>query len=269
VASVIEPIIIRASAVSSYNDCPRRGASKIFRKQVIAAGFQIRESRRGIAAAIGTGSHSGAMSGARRKSQGETTNTPDLVEIGIVSLREEIAEGVEYDDTTRSPNGAEIKVRSIVTIYASELLLVIEPMTVECKLEATLSDGVLVTGHPDLIETNDTIRDLKTGKSGVGHYAQMGTYSLLRQANHHPRPGNLLIDHIPQKTPALTRHEYPVDVCEQTARSTIREIIRQYRLFESNQSPEVFPANPISMLCSEKYCTCYNSEFCRIKQGGV
>lgn len=240
----------------------------MFRTQLIDAGFQIRESIRHITAAIGTGAHSGAMIGARRKSEGENPKISDLVEIGIVSLRKEIAEGIEYDDTSRSANIAEKRVRGIINVFASELLPAIEPDVIECPLKATFGDEVLITGHPDLIETSIKIRDLKTGKSGQGHYAQMGTYSLLRQANQHPKPNGLLIDHIPQKKPEYTLTQYSVDVCEQIAKSTIREIIRQYRLFESKQTPDVFPANPMSMLCSEKYCTAYGTDWCAIHKGG-
>ena len=55
-----EKISIRASSLSSYPDCLRRTASRIFYDDIVAAGYELRTTNTGIGAATGTGTHSGA-----------------------------------------------------------------------------------------------------------------------------------------------------------------------------------------------------------------
>lgn len=51
--------VIRTSALSTYPDCPRRGATKLFWREIKAAGFQLHYTPRGIGAVIGTAVHRG------------------------------------------------------------------------------------------------------------------------------------------------------------------------------------------------------------------
>lgn len=46
-----EVVVIRASSLSGYADCPRRSAARMFRREIIAAGFDLRETPPGIGAA--------------------------------------------------------------------------------------------------------------------------------------------------------------------------------------------------------------------------
>src|SRR5271154_6074342 len=55
-----EPTIIRCSALSGYPDCNRRGAARLFWREITAAGFRLRKTPRGIGAAVGTAVHRAA-----------------------------------------------------------------------------------------------------------------------------------------------------------------------------------------------------------------
>ena len=55
----IEMTIVRASSLGGYQDCPRRSASRMFRKEIVAAGYELRETTNGIGAAVGTSVHKG------------------------------------------------------------------------------------------------------------------------------------------------------------------------------------------------------------------
>jgi hypothetical protein len=52
--------VIRCSALSGYPDCNRRGAARLFWHEIVAAGFRLRSTPRGVGAAVGTAVHRAA-----------------------------------------------------------------------------------------------------------------------------------------------------------------------------------------------------------------
>ena len=258
---------IRASALSSWQDCPRRGAAKLFRKELSAAGVSFPDKPTGIAAIIGTGAHAGAMHGCREKSEGALPSQSAMLDAAVASLRFEISGWVEYDDKARNKNAAEKQVKGIVNVFARDVLPIIEPAHVEERITATLTPEFEISGQPDLIEADATIRDAKTGKSGEGHHAQFGTYSLLRQANGFPAPPRIEVDWIPRNKDTHEVIHYDVATCEDIAKAAAQDVIRQYTVFKRTGQPAAFPVNPMSMMCGPKYCPAHGTEFCPIHKG--
>jgi len=262
-------MIIRASSLSSYNDCPRRSAARMFRKTISdAAGFALNPQFSRVDAAIGTAVHKGAEFGFTEKLAGHVPNLPDMEESAVEQFRKEIEQGVVYDDISPNNNHAEFQVQKMTFLFNEYVLPGIEPaMKPEKEFKADLGDGFILSGHPDVI-SRKAVEDLKTGK-GTAHHAQMGAYSLLAKSNHLPTTSNLIIHRIKRvpKTKPPQKPEssiYNAKACEIDAHGTIIRIKRDITEFEKSGNPAVFPANPMSILCSEKYCPAHGTEFCGI-----
>ena len=262
---------IRASTLSGYTDCPRRGAVKLFWKLIRGAGYEFPETPHGVGAAVGTGVHAGAahMLYAKRDHL-PPVPVKELHEIGIEAYRGEVRDGVMFDETTGNHNRAEKQVKILVEVYQSEILPIVIPGDIEASLSSRVSTSVEVTGHPDNM-CGTEINDLKTGRSPDGHYAQLGGYSLLAQGNGRPRPDRLVIHWLPRKykdMPVPKIRVYDVALCEQLAKSTVKYIAGQLEAFLKSGNPESFPVNPMSTLCSDKYCPACGSKWCKIKIKG-
>jgi hypothetical protein len=52
--------VIRCSALTAYPDCNRRGAARLFWREISSMGFRLRSTPRGIGAAIGSAVHRAA-----------------------------------------------------------------------------------------------------------------------------------------------------------------------------------------------------------------
>ena len=190
---ITEEITIRASSLSSYADCPRRSAARIFKRGLTDSGYEFRQTEPGIGAVIGTSVHESVS-----YIHNTTDTLSNTIEIGIEKFRSQIENGVLYDDTSPGPNVAEKQINQISTAYYHIVAPKTNPVYVEHELTATMPGNVKLIGHPDDIES-DKIRDLKTGVKAGKNYGQMGGYSLLAGANEIINyPPQLIIDWIPR-----------------------------------------------------------------------
>ena len=259
---------IRASALPSWSDCPRRGATNLFRKLIRDAGYEFSETPHGVGAAIGTGVHKGAAHMlASKRDHLPPVPVKELKEIGVEAYRSEIRDGMMFDSTSPNHNKAEKQIGELVGIYQSEILPVVMPVDIEVSLSSKTAPMIEVTGHPDVM-CGAEIRDLKCGRTDTVYFAQMGGYSLLAQGNGRPRPERLIIDWLPRKEMIPEIRVYDVALCEQLAKSTVKQITGQLQAFLKSGDKEVFPMNPMSILCSDKYCPACGSRWCQIKTKG-
>lgn len=264
-------IKIRVSALPFYLDCPRRAAAGIFNFQLLQAGYRIPKYPPGVAAAVGHGAHASARYIIDEK--GKSGNLPPLDYAqgnGIDEYRQHIEAGVMYDGVTPNNNDAEDQIQTLARSYYYEIAPRIDAQGVvtEHKLKARCGDAE-ITGTLDL-DLPETVRDLKTGRY-ASFVAQVGGYSLLKRSNH-SLPKGLFIDYLPRTRvdkpyPGASSIEYPLPLAENTAMNIIKKIIRDVKEFEETGDPWAFSANPKSMLCNPKYCSCYGSKFCEL--GGV
>lgn len=259
-------INIRASMLPSYFDCARRAAAKQFRKDIEAAGFTLRQTAPSVGAALGTSVHAAAEYLLRHKMQHfELGNEKHAVEIAMERFAEETAPGAEWDDTTPNPNTAYFQMKRLVGAFA-DFGRRVTPEAVELELRADAGDGFELTGHVDLFTVEGVVRDLKTGALHRPYQAQLGAYSLLAKADGRQVKG-VAIDWIARAPrtkpqPPVQTEIYPVVSCEQAAWATIQRIKRDLSEFRSSGDPWAFPANPMTMMCSARYCPAHGTPFC-------
>jgi hypothetical protein len=275
-------ITIRVSALAGYPDCPRRGAARLFRHEIKAAGFKLRYLPRGIGALIGTAVHRGVsvVLGAKAR-----TGTLPLRTVAIENSRESLADGVDgvevqYD----GPNGATHNMRDAIDqvvrmtgVYHDNVAPTVNPILVEERLEAEVETGLVLSGQPDLVAREPgSIRDLKTGARMPSSFApQVGGYSLLARTHGH-KIERAAIDFVkrinpskPQPVPVTSEAE--IATAETAASAILRQIAMDIDTFRHGDDrrrirpgdPWSFAANPSSMLCSPKYCAAFGTEFCK------
>ena len=262
-------IQIHASTLPSYSDCPRRAAAKSFGRLVMDAGFEFQKSPAGIGAAIGTAVHKAADHILQQKIKTDTLgNIREAVEIGIDRFKKEISDGVVWDSTTENQNSAEKQIDRLSNSFYSEVAPIVKPKNTEINYRAVISEGFELTGRIDLEENNESIHDWKTGAVLRPYHGQMGGYSLLKKSVA-LIPENLIIHYLPRVSikknyPGAQHIQYDRAMCERAAWSILQIIIRDIKNFQRTQNPWSFAANPMSVLCSEKFCPAYKTQFCEM-----
>lgn len=257
--------VIRASSTSTWADCPRRGATRVFPHLVRAAGFDLRETLQTIGASVGTATHAAvAHTMAQKALSGTLANETETEQCGIESLSESVGNSVRWDATSPDLNTAEKQVLRQYRTYRLHLAEKIQPLTIERRITITTARGNQLSGAIDL--TDEGIRDLKTGTSRRVNMAQYGTYSLLRRSEG-DTPLHLVEDYV--KRVSLDKEQpppvviaYDREYAEEAAVRVITEIEDLASEFEATGVPLVFLANPASQLCSERYCGAFHSKFC-------
>ncbi len=222
--------------------------------------------------AIGTGLHSGISFILKNKKRtGELGNLDDMIEASITSFTSEIADGVQYDDLSNNINTSNKQIEKISRAYFKLVAPEIKPVEVEKYLPAKIGDEFLLTGHPDVIESN-SIRDFKSGQIKP-FQAQVGGYSLLSKSHKIAKPKKLIIDHIPRpnlkngSVAVPKKIEYPVAIAEKEAKNVVTRIKGDITSFVESGNVNTIPCNPMSNLCSVKYCPVHGSDFCPITKG--
>jgi hypothetical protein len=277
-----EDVVIRASSLSGYPDCPRRAAARLFRREIEAAGFRLRRIPRAIGAVIGSAVHASAeMAFLFKAKTGDLPGAAVTADFAAENLVEALAQGeIRYDGSTRGATwNRDVAAQQTVSMAGAYYRVVapkVHPILVETRLEAEVAPGVVLSGQPDIVAREpNAIRDLKTGARGAGSHApQVGAYALLSRANgvdideasidwlQRVRPGK------PQPDPVSK----PVRIAqaETAATNILRHIEGDLRTFRDGDparrilpgDPWAFVANPSSMLCSAKWCPAHGTEFC-------
>jgi len=261
-------IEIHCSTLPGYNDCPRRCAPRICRDLIESSGGKHpREERRRIYTAVGNGCHRGASTLATRK----ISEAPKIEEghvAAIEKLRSDAAFGIEYDDTTRNMATAEKQVLRMVSMWFGDVLPELSPERVEFSLAGKLPDDFMIVGSFDLRNVDASLYDWKFGSVWRSCKAQLGGYSLISKSNFCAESTRLVGCHIQRADikkpqPSTTRVEYDVASAEGMALEICQIIMRDVKAFQRNGNPACFPANPMSVLCTPKFCDSYNTEWCR------
>lgn len=250
-----------------YADCARRAVAKQYPTIVRAAGFELRELAPSIGAAVGTAVHKAVEMMLLAVRSSETPSVSDAVEAAMQAFRDEVKDGAEYDETTPNRRAAEQQIISLARAYVP-MLSGVRVAAVELDLRASLGGGWEITGHVDLYTEDGRVDDLKTGALPRPYQAQLGGYSLLMRSNGYAvnAVGTTWIPRVSTRKPQppATRSDYPLGVCERTAFATINAIRRDVEAFEETGDPYVIPANPMSLMCSPKYCPAHGTPFCRL-----
>jgi hypothetical protein len=271
--------IIRASALSGYPDCPRRGAARLFRRQIEAAGYRLGRIGRGIGAAIGTAVHKGAEVALAEKAKTGSLPPVDVsLDAANDSLGEQLTGGeINFDGPNGLSHNRKEALSQTLAMTSSYRRLVapeIEPISVEVRLEAEFVAGIVLSGQPDVVAFERTaVRDLKSGGRQPRSVApQIGAYSLLCRS-HSLDIQEARIDFV-QRVGAGKPQPDPVSAtielahAETAAMSLLLHMTSDLDTFENGNSnmpagdPWAFVANPASTLCSAKWCPAHGTEFC-------
>lgn len=265
---------IRASMLPAYPDCPRRAAAKQFRQEITDAGFELRTLEPTVGAAVGTAVHAAAATALRRKRDEPDFEVDDQVlqdAVGeaVAGFRAEVGTGAVWDETTPNLRKAEAQITRLVRVYLIEVVRTVEqPLLIEAPFEAKVAPRFMLTGHVDLFTRGGVLRDIKTGALPRPYQAQLGGYSLLLRSNGH-QPEALQVDFI-KRAPLSKSQDPPVSEVydrhdsECAAAGTIAAIQRDIERFRETEDPWSFPANPMSLMCSPKYCPAHGTEWCRM-----
>lgn len=264
----MEPIIIRASTLPGYNDCPRRAAIRAWPRLLSAAGFNFADGPRKIYTAIGNGCHAGAAVLSNQKKDRKSPDVAEGYDVAIQLCRTESVKGIEYDDVTANMNAAEKQIVRMIGLFNTSVLPSLDPVAVEIKRPATINDQFGLSGTADMETAKGIIFDWKFGAVWRSCKAQLGAYSILRTAHGQGLAAGLCGCHIPRTSirkdqPPAELTEYRCAQAEAMAQELIKIIMRDITAFLKSGNPAAFPCNPMSKLCSNKFCIGYNSDWCR------
>ena len=155
-----------------------------------------------------------------------------------------------------------------VNSYGKYVAPTIDPITVEEFLEKPLKEGgnIFITGHTD-VKMARGIRDLKTGIKRRANGYQYGCYSLLYKSDG-LEVDFLIEDFVPRvsinkEQPPPEIYYYDVGEAEKAAYSIITRMVEDLLAFRETGDPWSWLANPMSVLCSQKYFSAWCTRFCR------
>jgi len=283
-----DTITVRCSSLSSWPDCPRRGAARGFKRLIEAMGYRLRTVPGSIGASVGSAVHRGAETLLTEKANGsDSPNLSAATDAAVATLHEKMREDdAQMDKETPSQSVAERQVARMTQAYNTHIVPDIEPLTVEQRLVARIpwsANELHLSGQSDVLAREpERLRDLKSGKARFGsHKPQFGGYSLLGRTHKFPIK-EIAEDFvqrcaISQPQPAPRTFKYDVQGCEQAAVAVIRHMDLSLHTFLNGDpvrniepgDPTAFPANPASKLCSQRWCSAHSTSFCREHDGSI
>ena len=265
---------IRSSMLNGYLDCARRSIADGYTDMVEEAGFALKHREPHIGACIGTATHSAGE---------HMLNNPqaplnDSIEIGIESFKNEAVGEVIYDQVTPESNTAVIQVKALSMIYHQRVAPNIKPVEwkgkpgTEISLKAMIDKDTMLTGHIDVFDENiGAPRDSKFGSQNKNYFPQLGAYALLSKANGLEVKSSPIIDWVPRckkdKIPSYNLITYDSLTCEKAGMMICRKIKADINKFKKTGNPWSFMPNVNSMLCSNKFCRAYGTDFCDLTKG--
>jgi len=268
----IDGVVIRASSLTGYDDCPRRGATRLFPVQIAEAGYELRYLDKHIGAIVGSAAHAGLKYTLTCKMNGEESYRDEAEDHAMQTFDSEISHGAIFDATTPSIDTAKHQARKVMTAVRNYALLHIEPALVEIRLHARINDTFYLSGQPDFIDVNHVGGDLKTGVKAKPNGPQYGAYQMLFESNqgsenpaaisgfyelHAPRVATT------KQQPHPVRIDYDMQNSKEQAIDAMTRIMTDYNSFAETKSHRSFSSNPSSMLCSPKYCAAFGTNFCK------
>ena len=266
-------LVIRPSMSSGYPDCNLRGLGRAYPFLFERLGIKLRQIEPSIAAAVGTGVHSGAThSLLRKQGMGDIGSEEEAISVALESLHKEVDGGTCPDDITPTVNVAEQQVARMTKTFRAYSAPGIQPIKVEQRFDGNIGDGFVLSGQADWVAMNPNgIDDLKTGAVDRMHVPQLGCYSLVYRTH------GYVIDSLRhtfiQRVTLKKEQPQPVTViydapfAEQVAQARINQIKNDVKILCETGNPILIQANPASMLCSDRWCPLHGTRACRQHKG--
>ncbi len=269
-----EYLTVRASQVNRYNDCPRSNAVRFIPNEIEAAGHVLAPTRNSIAVAIGNGVH-GMMAELFKQKMGlGRMMLNSAFEAREKTFEESLLGELIWDATTPHIDAAKAQLKALCGAFLP-LAEFIQPVAVEDELSWDVSPlgheavPIKLVGHRDVKDNRNEIHDHKTGSEFPSCWAQGGCYAILSMY-HGEEVSAFRVNYAP-RLPVGKLHEIqirsvrlPLDECIAAAWNTLRDIQLHYMRWLETKDPWSFPPNPYSQCCNERYCSVFNSTFCKV-----
>lgn len=263
--------VVRASSLPSLPDCNRRWIARHRSKLVAKKKYTLRETKPSAGAALGTAYHAGAAH-ILRKLQAEPggislEDFEEAYSVSMVAFLDQVAGGkIEWDPTTPRMFEAEQQLRAMLSAGLPELMAM-EPLYIEHKLSAPVPElGLEIEGTTDLITRGGFIWDHKSGARPPSPQAQNGLYRMMARANGIPVGDETGMIYIPRrkagKPIAAEVVKFDGYECDRAAWSALEQIASLVTKFEDSGDCWDLPANPMSQLCTPRYCPAWGTDMC-------
>lgn len=249
-----------------WSDCQRRQFARMAPITVKDAGYNLMPRSPSIGASVGTATHAAvAFAMTTKMTTGELPSDIHCTDCGIAELESRIrAEGVQWDGVTPNLNTGHKQVKRQYMTYRLHLAEQLQPTDVERRITVQTKRGNVLSGQIDLYDTG--IRDLKTGTVSRSNIAQYGGYSMLKRSEG-SRAQHIIEDFVrrvplDKEQPPPSPIDYDVALAERVAGNVIADIEERYERFRQSGDNMIFNANPNSVLCGDKFCTAYGTNWC-------
>ncbi len=261
--------LIHCSSTPQFPDCERRWAARNIAAEIKAAGYELHETLRHIGAAIGSATHAGIAFIMRdRIKTGTWHPKPDASDCSLEVFVEEVASGpILWDDVTSDALTAEKQILRQVRTYNQFAMGRFIPAMVESRKAANHPSGLVATGKTDITVAQPAkLIDCKTGRHQRANGAQYGGYSRILRA--HDNPVDALEEHYLPRLPLSKEQPEPIiinldlKVAERAFDRIMQRIADCLNDWRKTKDPGAFIANPQSMLCNEKFCPAWDTEWC-------
>ncbi len=260
----MKQITIRPSSVHGAFECYYKWA------QVHLLGVR---SFSGFSALRGTGVHGGAehIWTESQKAGQKTFNLSAAKDAAAQAVEDKYSNEEVRFEGFESVDGAKDDAVAGVDVYAKEIVPNVEiPLYVEKYYEAEVDDNIFIKGTSDAIQNDGTIRDIKTStrkKTGSEYVEQLSIYARLTEVNEGlPIQPKAIIENIVFGKNDIKAHLLDVNIDVVGTKRKIDDIIKRVKWFNENKIADmemIFPANPNSFFCDERYCLVYNECYIR------
>jgi hypothetical protein len=250
-------IVIRPSSVDTFLQCSYQWA-KVFLEGV--------NTIPGNRAAIGTGIHKGAevMWSDAIKTGKKDTNLTMITDAAVQAYEEEFAKGVQLDDG-ESKSGSVDEVVAGSRAFVSDIAM-FTPIPKAVEIRATIE----ISGHPIVKAVSgtidylgkDNISDLKTSKrkpTPANYTTQQSIYRMLAESEGHAVNYNTIQGVVLKASPEGLI--MPIETNVPQAKQIVNNMLDVLEIAVQDKVPleTLFRGNPKYYLCSNKYCSLYNT----------
>lgn len=266
-------VIIRASSLPEFRDCPRRAAARAWPDMLKRFGFELANAGSGpkthhVGALIGTAAHAGFAELLIQQRDQIALDVGEAERVAREKWTQEVKKGdlVSYDDTTEHIGMAHEQIFQMLQEFAVTVAPYSKPVLIEHQWIVDAGHGFELSGTIDELDYVERLEDHKTGAREPSAPEQMGGYALLAETEGH-RVRWLRLNWVPRMTinkPQRTTvyKPYEVEPCKKEAYAVIKDIKGSVKAFQKTGRPQIFGANPRSMRCKARYCPVFNTPFC-------
>ena len=214
-------------------------------------------------ARLGTAIHAGCAAADRGTDTFEAAESA----VRVFQNPDEECAPITYSEQRMAERAASACVQSYVSTFGARKFSHIEVEVSECVVE-TEHGSYMITGHVDRIENGQT-KDIKTGVSRVvngkvkvnADHLQMGIYAIMAKAE----TGANISNDVTIIGASTRTYEWAEHTIYDAVQIMIGESDDDGMLNFAGKMLKhgLFPPNPKSMLCSEKYCAAFAAKRCK------